>query len=129
MPLHYIAWNKALDEWNCEFEEKLFYAWGGTPIAEIIAALNEKHALRMPVEAVARRKRRPLSRTPSAVDRHSRSLGAHPRRARPHPLRGRLGKHQGICDRVFGDSPSARSIRHLGLCRRLQEKRLIPKLS
>jgi beta-phosphoglucomutase-like phosphatase (HAD superfamily) len=41
MPLHYIAWNKALDEWNCEFEEKLFYAWGGTPIAEIIAALNE----------------------------------------------------------------------------------------
>jgi beta-phosphoglucomutase family hydrolase len=56
MPLHYIAWKKALNEWNCEFEEKLFYAWGGTPIAEIIAALNEKHALRMPVEAVARRK-------------------------------------------------------------------------
>ena len=56
MPLHYIAWKKALHEWNCEFEERLFYAWGGTPIAEIIAALNEKHALRMPVEAVARRK-------------------------------------------------------------------------
>jgi len=56
MPLHYIAWKKALNEWNYEFEEKLFYAWGGTPIAEIIAALNEKHALHMPVEAVARRK-------------------------------------------------------------------------
>jgi HAD superfamily hydrolase (TIGR01509 family) len=56
MPLHYIAWKKALAEWNCEFEEKLFYAWGGTPIAEIIATLNERRGLNMPVEAVSRRK-------------------------------------------------------------------------
>ena len=28
MPLHYVAWNKALKEWNCEFDEDLFYAWG-----------------------------------------------------------------------------------------------------
>ena len=56
MPLHYIAWKKALGEWNCEFDEKLFYAWGGTPIAEIISTLNEKHGLRMPVETVAHRK-------------------------------------------------------------------------
>jgi beta-phosphoglucomutase-like phosphatase (HAD superfamily) len=26
MPLHYIAWKKAFGEWDCEFEEKLFYA-------------------------------------------------------------------------------------------------------
>ena len=56
MPLHYLSWKQALQEWNCEFPEDLFYAWGGMPIAEIIAALNEKQGLSMPVEAVCRRK-------------------------------------------------------------------------
>jgi HAD superfamily hydrolase (TIGR01509 family) len=56
MPLHYMAWKKALAEWNCTFEEKLFYAWGGTPVAEIISSLNERQGLRMPVEAVSSRK-------------------------------------------------------------------------
>ena len=56
MPLHYIAWQKVLGEWNCEFEEELFYAWGGMPIAEIISTLNARHGLSMPVEMVSRRK-------------------------------------------------------------------------
>ena len=56
MPLHYIAWKKALGEWNCEFEEELFYEMGGMPVAEIISSLNERHRLRMPVQAVSRRK-------------------------------------------------------------------------
>ena len=56
MPLHYRAWKEALGEWNCEFEERLFYEWGGMPVAEIISTLNEKHGLRMPVDAVAHRK-------------------------------------------------------------------------
>lgn len=56
MPLHYVAWKKALGEWNCPFEEELFYAWGGRPTTEIIAALNQKHGLNMPVESVAGRK-------------------------------------------------------------------------
>jgi beta-phosphoglucomutase family hydrolase len=56
MPLHYLAWKKALAEWNCEFDEKLFYAWGGMPVAEIIGALNKNHGLRMPVKNVSRRK-------------------------------------------------------------------------
>lgn len=56
MPLHYIAWKKALAEWNCAFEEQLFYAWGGRPVTEIIAALNQRDGLNMPVDAVARRK-------------------------------------------------------------------------
>ena len=56
MPLHYLAWKKALGEWNCEFGEELFYAWGGMPVAEIISTLNEKHGLNMPVETVSRRK-------------------------------------------------------------------------
>lgn len=56
MPLHYRAWKTALAERNCEFDEQLFYAWGGMPVAEIISTLNERHALTMPVEAVSRRK-------------------------------------------------------------------------
>jgi HAD superfamily hydrolase (TIGR01509 family) len=56
MPLHYIAWSKALSEWNCIFSEELFYAWGGMPVADIISTLNVKHGLHMPVEDVALRK-------------------------------------------------------------------------
>jgi haloacid dehalogenase superfamily, subfamily IA, variant 3 with third motif having DD or ED len=56
MPLHYIAWKKALAEWDCDFDEKLFYKWGGWPVVEIISTLNKERGLRMPVELVARRK-------------------------------------------------------------------------
>ena len=56
MPLHYVAWKTVLGEWNCEFAEELFYAWGGMPVAEIIAALNAQHGLAMPVEEVRDRK-------------------------------------------------------------------------
>jgi beta-phosphoglucomutase-like phosphatase (HAD superfamily) len=56
MPLHYVAWTRALSEWKCEFPEQLFYSWGGTPTPEIIAKLNQRYGLEMPVEQVARRK-------------------------------------------------------------------------
>jgi HAD superfamily hydrolase (TIGR01509 family) len=56
MPLHYIAWTTALGEWGCEFDEGLFYAWGGKPAAEIISDLNAMRGLGMPVEIVAERK-------------------------------------------------------------------------
>lgn len=56
MPLHYRAWKKALAEWKCEFDEKLFYAWGGMPVAEIVATLNQMQGLQMPVDTVAQRK-------------------------------------------------------------------------
>jgi HAD superfamily hydrolase (TIGR01509 family) len=56
MPLHYIAWTQALGEWNCTFDEKLFYAWGGRPSADIISALNQRQGLCMPVETVSSRK-------------------------------------------------------------------------
>src|ERR1700679_692938 len=33
MPLHYIAWDRALREYGCNsFTEELFYAWGGRPV-------------------------------------------------------------------------------------------------
>lgn len=56
MPLHYLAWKKALSEWNCEFSEKLFYEWGGMPVAEVISTLNRERGLKMPVEEVEHRK-------------------------------------------------------------------------
>jgi beta-phosphoglucomutase family hydrolase len=56
MPLHYRAWKKALAEWNCEFDEQLFYSWGGMPVLEIVSTLNERNKLKMPVDAVGRRK-------------------------------------------------------------------------
>lgn len=56
MPLHYIAWKTALDEWSCPFSEELFYAWGGKPVDEILSTLNSMHGLAMPVEAVGKRK-------------------------------------------------------------------------
>src|SRR5438270_11498937 len=56
MPLHYKAWKQILSEWNCEFSEERFYAWGGMPIVEIISTLNKDRGLSMPVEIVANRK-------------------------------------------------------------------------
>ena len=56
MPLHYIAWKTALAEHGCVYEEKLFYAWGGRPIREIISLLNKAQGLNMPVEEVAEKK-------------------------------------------------------------------------
>lgn len=56
MPLHYNAWRSALAEWDCAFDETLFYSWGGRPVREIISALNSQNGLDMPVDAVAARK-------------------------------------------------------------------------
>ncbi|HXJ45210.1 MAG TPA: HAD-IA family hydrolase [Candidatus Dormibacteraeota bacterium] len=56
MPLHYKAWKQILGEWNCEFSEERFYAWGGMPIVEIISTLNKEYGLSMPVEVLAARK-------------------------------------------------------------------------
>lgn len=56
MPLHYVAWKRALAEWNCTFDEKLFYALGGTPTREIVSLLNKQQGLNMPPDTVANRK-------------------------------------------------------------------------
>ncbi len=56
MPLHLVAWQRALSRWSCPFDEELFYAWGGMPVAAIIAALNERHSLTMPVAEVLEQK-------------------------------------------------------------------------
>ncbi|HEX4038760.1 MAG TPA: HAD-IA family hydrolase [Acidobacteriaceae bacterium] len=57
MPLHYIAWKQVLTEYGCpEFPEPLFYSWGGMPVREIVATLNQRYGLSMPIEEVAHRK-------------------------------------------------------------------------
>jgi HAD superfamily hydrolase (TIGR01509 family) len=56
MPLHYVAWKKALGEWGCAFPEDVFYAWGGMPAAEIVATLSAQQGLALDAEAVAHRK-------------------------------------------------------------------------
>ena len=56
MPLHYIAWRQVLAEWNCPFDEQLFYALGGAPTREIVTLLNQRQGLSMPPEAVASQK-------------------------------------------------------------------------
>ena len=56
MPLHYVAWNKALAEWGCDFSQDLFDAWGGMSVVEIIGTLNRERGMSMPVADVAQRK-------------------------------------------------------------------------
>ncbi len=56
MPLHYLAWRKALAPWNCDYAEELHYAWGGRPTTEIISALNARDGLAMPVQVTAQHK-------------------------------------------------------------------------
>ncbi|MFI2663785.1 HAD family hydrolase [Micromonospora carbonacea] len=56
MPQHHTAWGRALGEWGCDLPEDLFYAWAGRPVADIVADLNARHGLTMPVEAVAARR-------------------------------------------------------------------------
>ena len=56
MPLHYVAWKRALGEHGCEFPEDIFYAWGGMPAAEIIATLGRQQGIVMPIVDVEHRK-------------------------------------------------------------------------
>ena len=53
MPLHYLAWRRALDHWNCEFPEDLFYEWGGKPVDEILRDLSQAQGIRIPVAETA----------------------------------------------------------------------------
>lgn len=55
MPQHHATWRQALAEWGCDLPEELFYAWAGRTVADIVADLNERHGLAMPVGAVAAR--------------------------------------------------------------------------
>lgn len=85
MPLHYVSWKQALGEWNCEFPEPTFYAWGGMPAAEIVATLAAQQGLAMPAEAVAERKEQlyyeiihQLQAVPEVLEQIERNLSLRP---------------------------------------------------
>jgi HAD superfamily hydrolase (TIGR01509 family) len=56
MPIHYQAWQRALEEWGAEFPEELFYAWGGRTPTSVIVDLNARQGLAMPVGLVDERR-------------------------------------------------------------------------
>ena len=56
MPLHYVAWKKALGEHGCEFPEDVFYKWGGMPTVQIVETLSAQQGIAMNAEEVAHRK-------------------------------------------------------------------------
>jgi HAD superfamily hydrolase (TIGR01509 family) len=56
MPLHYVAWKKALGEHGCEFPEDLFYSWGGMPTVQIVETLSAQQGIAMNAKQVAHRK-------------------------------------------------------------------------
>lgn len=57
MPLHYIAWKRALAEYGCnDFTEQIFYAFGGMPVGAIVERLNQRDGLSIPIDAFAQRK-------------------------------------------------------------------------
>lgn len=53
MPIHYVAWKRALAEHGCPFPEEQFYALGGLPVEAIIERLNAEHGLSMPAAETA----------------------------------------------------------------------------
>ena len=56
MPLHLLAWQKALEPWGCTYPEELFYQQGGLPTRKIVATLNDRYGLNMPIEETAHAK-------------------------------------------------------------------------
>jgi HAD superfamily hydrolase (TIGR01509 family) len=56
MPVHYIAWRRALDEYGASFTEEQFYGWGGLPAHVVIERLNAEQGLAMNAALVAERK-------------------------------------------------------------------------
>ncbi len=53
MPVHYVAWQRALEPHGVPFPEDQFYGIGGTPPRRIVEMLNEEHGATMDPEGVA----------------------------------------------------------------------------
>ena len=98
MPLHYVAWTTALGEWNCEFPEELFYAWGGKPPIEIVATLNKMRGLDMPASEVAEHKENLYFELAATTDGGGRSGGAHRTAVRKDSFCCCLGRHARFSD-------------------------------
>ncbi len=53
MPLHYQAWEAAMQHHGAEFPEALFWEFAGIPTDRIIELLNERHGWSVPVAEAA----------------------------------------------------------------------------
>ncbi len=53
MPMHQIAWNKALAKWGAEISEGEHYLWAGRPTKVIVDLLNKDRGLNMDAEVVS----------------------------------------------------------------------------
>jgi HAD superfamily hydrolase (TIGR01509 family) len=53
MPVHYLAWKKAVTEAGGQIPEDLFYSLGGVPSRQIVSLLNEKFGSQMDPETLA----------------------------------------------------------------------------
>ena len=56
MPVHYLAWKKAVGEAGGSIPEDLFYSLGGMPSRQIVSLLNEKFGSQMDPDTLATRK-------------------------------------------------------------------------
>lgn len=56
MPVHLVAWNKALAKWGTKLAEAEHYMWAGRPTSVIVGMLNKEHGLSMDAETVSRDK-------------------------------------------------------------------------
>lgn len=56
MPLHFVAWSKAIAEHGGQFPEPVFYEMGGIPLPRTVELLNERYGTAMDPEAVVHRK-------------------------------------------------------------------------
>jgi beta-phosphoglucomutase family hydrolase len=58
MPVHFLAWNKALEAVKIHLPEERFYAFAGMPTVTIIQLLAKEQGIACDPEAVAREKER-----------------------------------------------------------------------
>jgi HAD superfamily hydrolase (TIGR01509 family) len=57
MPLHFVAWTRALAEYGCtDFTEPYFYSLGGVPVTGVVDAINLRDGSSIPAEEFATRK-------------------------------------------------------------------------
>ena len=56
MPLHFLAWTRAMEEAGGQFPEELFYSWGGKPTDVIVEELNAMFGSSLDVGKTVRRK-------------------------------------------------------------------------
>lgn len=56
MPLHFVAWSKAIEEHGGQFPKPLFYEMGGIPLPRTVELLNERFGTAMDPAAVVHRK-------------------------------------------------------------------------